>query len=742
LIGVGIVDMKLRLKLLIFFVPLYLIAVVVMTVLVRYGVQTIVIQGVSERGLSVATTINAEALNGFRLGNEENLLPYLQAVQENAQALYAIALAPNGRVLAHTNVAEMGQTYQDSTTLFALQTSETIFQEIRQNGQTIMDIAHPIWALPETSIEAFLLLGDEGGQKQRLGTLRMGLPLKGALATADRISEQIFWIITLGSACVLLLGIVFMRNLLRPIQMLSDAAERIGRGQLKETVPVLSSDEIGDLTKRFNQMSYDLAETTVSKAYTDNILRSMNDALVVVSPSGRIENVNAAMCDLVGYEEADLLTRMFTDILVVENNSITGAEVTAGLVWGQTVRNVEYTYRACDGRHIPVLLSGAVLHSNYGHISGTVYAARDITERKNAEAALLESEARFRRLSASAVEGVVLLDGGKVLDANLAMVRILGYEQAEELIGLNGWQFIPKDSRLTVIRKIRNNWQDYFETVIQSRNGALIPVEVIGSRLPNRDHTVGVVAIRDMRQQKKADEAQRQMERGLIQAERMASVGTAAAGIVHNLRSPLTGVMGFTDILLRKYPDIEELKIIETSAKLMADMVDNILTKSRLNRTFEAVDINLLLQRELDFLNADQMFRHQIEKHIDLMQTLPKVWCVYTDLSQVFGNLLRNAVEAMHNSPKKFLKVVTIQKDQMVQVMITDTGGGIFEDNLKNLFDPFFTTKMGDGISSPQGTGLGLYIAKQLLKEYGAKIDVESKEGFGSTFQVSIPIHT
>jgi PAS domain S-box-containing protein len=740
LIDVGIVDMKLGLKLLIFFVPLYLVAVVAMTVLVHYGVQAIVVQGVSERGLSVATAINAEALNGFRVGNEENLLPYLQAVQENAQALYAIALTPNGRVLAHTNVVEVGQTYQDATTVFALQASETVFQKIRQNGQTILDIAHPIWALPETSTEAFLLLGDDGGQKQRLGTLRMGLSLQGALATADRISKQIFLIITLGSACVLLLGIVFMRNLLRPIQMLSDAAERIGRGQLKEVVPVLSSDEIGDLTKRFNQMSHDLAETTVSKAYTDNILRSMNDALVVVSPAGRIENANVAMCDLLGYEEADLLGRMFTDILVVESNRSAGVEVTAGLIWGKAVRNVEHTYRAYDGRHIPVLLSGAVLHSNSGHISGTVYAARDITERKEAEAALLESEARFRRLSASAVEGVVLLDGGKILDANLAMVRILGYERAEELMGLNGWQFIPKDSRSSVIRKIRDNWQEYFETVIQSREGVLIPVEVIGSRLPHKDRTIGVVAIRDMRQQKKADEAQQQMERSLIQAERMASVGTAAAGIVHNLRSPLTGMMGFTDILRMKYPEIEELKMIETSAKLMADMVDNILTKSRLNKTFEAVDINLLLQRELDFLKADQMFRHQVAIHVDLMTALPKVWCVYTDMSQIFGNLLRNAAEAMHNSPRKVLNIVTTQKNHMVQVVVRDTGGGILEENLKNLFDPFFTTKVGDGISSPQGTGLGLYIVKQLLEEYGADIEVESKEGVGSTFRVCIPI--
>lgn len=734
--------MKLRLKLLVFFIPLYLITVVVMTVLVRYGVQTIVVHGVSERGLSVASAVTPEALEGFRSGDEARLLPYLQAVQENVQAVYAMALAPNGRVLAHTNVVEAGQTYQDSTTRVALQATETTYQKIVQNGQPILDLAHPIWALPETSTEAFLLLGDEGGQKKRVGTLRMGLPLRSALATADEISNQVFWIITIGSALVLALGILFIRRLLRPIQMLSEAAVRIGQGQLKETVPVLSSDEIGDLTKQFNQMSQDLAETTVSKAYTDNILRSMNDALIVVTPNGRIETVNAATCDLLGYQEDDLIGRPFADILVDDDKKKPDAEVTAGLVWGQAVRNVEEEYCACDGRHIPVLLSGAVLHSNSGHIVGTVYAARDITERKEAEAALRESEARFRRLSSSAMEGVVLLDSGKVLDANEAMARILGYAHPDELIGLDGWQFVPKQVRRFVIGKIRDNWQDYFETTITRCDGTKIPVEVIGSRLPHKDHVLGVVAIRDVQQQKKAVESQRQLERGLIQAERMASVGTAAAGIVHNLRSPLSGVMGFASILKEKYPDMSEVKMIEEGANMMADMIENILTKSRQYKTFEAIDINLLLRRELDFLKADKNFHYMVQTHVDLMDNLPLVWCVYTDLSQIFGNLLRNAVEAMHKKHQKILTVKTLQKENMVNVLITDTGDGISKGDLESLFEPFFTTKMGDGVSSPQGTGLGLYIVRQLLEEYDGKIDVESAEGEGATFRISIPIQT
>lgn len=732
--------MKLRSKLLVFFVPLYLVAVVVMTVLARSGVQRIVIDGVLKRGLSVATAVHSEAVEGFRLKREALLLHYLQAIQENAQAVYAMALSPDGRVLAHTNVIEVGRTYRDSITVSALAASETTSQEVLYNGNPTMDIAHPIWVLPEASTEAFLLLGDEGGHKQRLGTLRMGLPLQEALTTAARISNQVFWIITLGSALVLVLGFVFLQRLLHPIHLLSEAAQRVGRGQLKEVVPVTGSDEIGELTGHFNQMSQDLAETTVSKAYTDNILRSMNDALIVVTPNGQIETVNAAACTLLGYAESELIGRPFEDILVRDQQAGSGGEATVGLVWGQPVRNVEQIYCARDGRHIPVLLSGAVLHSASGHITGTVYAARDITERKEAEAALRESEARFRRLSASAVEGVVLLDRGRILDANQAMARILGYERPEALIGQNGWQFVPKQARVVAIEKIRNNWSDYFEITIQKRDGTQLPAEVIGSRLPQQGRTIGVVAVRDLQQQKEAEESQRQLERSLIQAERMASVGTAAAGIVHNLKSPLTGVLGFADILQKKFPDMKEVEMIASSANMMAEMVENILDKSRQNKTFDAIDMNVLLQRELDFLKADRIFKDLVTVKTHFSNSLPKIWCAYTDMSQVFGNLLRNASEAMHQSVEKKLEISTLQKERHIQVVIQDTGAGISQKNLDNLFEPFFTTKTGDGMLSPQGTGLGLYIVKQILEEYGGKIEAQSEEGMGTTFYVTIPI--
>lgn len=732
--------MKLRSKLLVFFVPLYLVAVVVMTVLARSGVQRIVIDGVLKRGLSVATAVHSEAVEGFRLKREALLLHYLQAIQENAQAVYAMALSPDGRVLAHTNVVEVGRTYRDSITVSALAASETTSQEVLYNGNPTMDIAHPIWVLPEASTEAFLLLGDEGGHKQRLGTLRMGLPLQEALTTAARISNQVFWIITLGSALVLVLGFVFLQRLLHPIHLLSEAAQRVGRGQLKEVVPVTGSDEIGELTGHFNQMSQDLAETTVSKAYTDNILRSMNDALIVVTPNGQIETVNAAACTLLGYAESELIGRPFEDILVRDQQAGSGGEATVGLVWGQPVRNVEQIYCARDGRHIPVLLSGAVLHSASGHITGTVYAARDITERKEAEAALRESEARFRRLSASAVEGVVLLDRGRILDANQAMARILGYERPEALIGQNGWQFVPKQARVVAIEKIRNNWSDYFEITIQKRDGTQLPAEVIGSRLPQQGRTIGVVAVRDLQQQKEAEESQRQLERSLIQAERMASVGTAAAGIVHNLKSPLTGVLGFADILQKKFPDMKEVEMIASSANMMAEMVENILDKSRQNKTFDAIDMNVLLQRELDFLKADRIFKDLVTVKTHFSNSLPKIWCAYTDMSQVFGNLLRNASEAMHQSVEKKLEISTLQKERHIQVVIQDTGAGISQKNLDNLFEPFFTTKTGDGMLSPQGTGLGLYIVKQILEEYGGKIEAQSEEGMGTTFYVTIPI--
>ena len=614
--------MKLQNKLFVYTLPLYLLVVVLMTALSQYIVRTIVEQGEYNRGLGVGLSVgkNAEVISGFQTKAKNRLLPYLQALQEYTQALYVVALDQNGLVLAHTNVVEAGKTHTDSITLSILHIDGPTHRKLVVENQHVLDLTIPVQTSQVEEAEEFLLLGEEGQEGQtRLGTLRIGLPLGEVLATAERISDQVFWIITVGSTLALILGLVFLRRVLRPIHRLSAAAEHIGKGNLGEIVAVSSTDEIGDLAQRFNQMSQDLAETTVSV---------------------------------------------------------------------ETLR---------------------------------------------------ESEERFRRLSDSASEGIFIHQGSGIVEANDVFARMLGYEKADDIIGMNGWKFVGRNGRRTVLEHIRAGDERPFEITLIDKDGAEIPVEVIGKSVPYDGQVVGVVAIRDIRERLEAVEARRQLERQLIQSERMASVGMVAAGIVHNLKNPLTGVMGFAELLKLRNPDLIEAERIVSSAQQMKTMIENILSKSRQKMTPEPVDFNQLLERELDFLRADSTFKHEVETDIHLADQLPNVLCVYTEMSQVFGNLLRNAVESMHDLSKKVLCVTSSYVKERVVIEISDTGSGIKEEHLDYLFDPFFTTKTGEGKDEPQGTGLGLYMVKQMLDDYGATISVDSKVDVGTTFRVMLP---
>ncbi len=231
------------------------------------------------------------------------------------------------------------------------------------------------------------------------------------------------------------------------------------------------------------------------------------------------------------------------------------------------------------------------------------------------------------------------------------------------------------------------------------------------------------------------------LERQLVQAERMASVGIVAAGIVHNLRNPLMSVMGYGELLKVQYPDAPNVDEIIRAAQQMSKMIEDILAKSRQRKTLEAVDLNILLERELEFLQADFTFKNKVNKKVQLAQDLPLFDCVYTDFSQAIGNLLRNALDAMHHSAEKVLTVHSQQSDGFITIEIGDTGSGIAAEDIPQLFEPFFTTKASEAKGDePVGTGLGLYMLQRLLEPYSVEVSVESTLEVGTTFRLEIPL--
>lgn len=218
--------------------------------------------------------------------------------------------------------------------------------------------------------------------------LRVAISIPEALLLDDIRSmlRFLFIVFLLLLAVSTVIAYYASRYFSRPIVQLAYAADRLAHGDLSAQVDIRSTGEVQLLVQNFNRMAADLARTTVSRDYMDNIVSSMMDTLIVVSPEGTITRLNEAACFLLGYQEEELIGHPFTLILGGESGS--GDEGVAGVLARGSISNQERWYRGSDGRRIPVLFSASVLRDTQGQVQGIVCVAQDITEHKRDEAKL------------------------------------------------------------------------------------------------------------------------------------------------------------------------------------------------------------------------------------------------------------------------------------------------------------------------------------------------------------------
>ena len=224
--------------------------------------------------------------------------------------------------------------------------------------------------------------------------------------------------------------------------------------------------------------------------------------------------------------------------------------------------------------------------------------------------------------------------------------------------------------------------------------------------------------------------------------EKMAALGRLTAGFTHNLNNPLSCIIAYSEFLMGKYPNEPRLDKIYSAGNRMYCIINRMLEKTRKQhqQNKEVINLNRLLKEEVEFFDSDLEFKHEVEKEMDFAENLPEIEGIYSDLSQCFSNLIKNALDAMRNSHLKRLIIKTGQDTQHIFVEISDSGAGIKEEDLPKLFEPFFSTKSEKSERQLKGTGLGLYSSYQLLNSYGITFEVKSQVGKGSTFRVLFPL--
>jgi two-component system NtrC family sensor kinase len=233
-------------------------------------------------------------------------------------------------------------------------------------------------------------------------------------------------------------------------------------------------------------------------------------------------------------------------------------------------------------------------------------------------------------------------------------------------------------------------------------------------------------------------ETLRTTEQQLIQSEKLASVGQLAAGVAHEINNPLGTILLFSDIMRKELPADDprgdDVRMIIDEATRCKTIVSDLLNFARQNEVLaQTTDINALIAETVQEISIQSMFDH-VEIVMGLDPALPSIQADPAQLREVFVNLMTNAAEAMVDGGS--LTIITVSaQDEMIQISFRDTGFGIPEENLSKIFTPFFTTK-----PIGKGTGLGLAIVYGIIKMHRGQIYVESEEGGGSTFTITLPV--
>jgi two-component system NtrC family sensor kinase len=230
----------------------------------------------------------------------------------------------------------------------------------------------------------------------------------------------------------------------------------------------------------------------------------------------------------------------------------------------------------------------------------------------------------------------------------------------------------------------------------------------------------------------------RLVQERLLQSEKMSSVGQLVSGVAHELNNPLTGIMGFAQLLLLRDLDDQSRKQVETiyaEAERASKIVSNLLTFARRRKAQkEPANLNTLIERVLELRNYDLRVRN-IDVQLALDSSLPETMVDTNQIQQVFLNVVINAEQAMKDGETGTLRIATRTSGRNVTVSFEDSGAGMSEETVRRIFDPFFTTK-----DAGEGTGLGLTISYGIIEDHGGRIWAESEPRRGTRFVVELPI--
>ena len=495
------------------------------------------------------------------------------------------------------------------------------------------------------------------------------------------------------------------------------------------------------------------AELRESEARYRDIVETAHEGIAIIATDGTFTFANRRFAELLGYSVDELVGRPLS-LIVPEGERETTARRLAQSQQGASLEH-EVMYRRRDGTELWALLRTSPVRDANGRQVGTLGMTTDRTHFRQAEEARRKSEEQYRQIVEATSDGIIKVDAGKVIVfVNQRLAEMLGYEPAG-MIGMSLFDLVTPEARAILAEQLnlrKSGSKRTVELAYRHRDGTGVPVSISGTALFDAEArfsgTLGIV--RD-------DTERRKMQSQLMVSDRMASIGTLAAGVAHEINNPLATVVANLDFIAEglaadgsgrsaaeRAQDGARLRDqirgplgdAQEAAQRMRFLVRDLKVFSRASgdEPTGPVDIEALLDSSLRM--ADNEIRHRAHV-VRQFGAVPSVQAREERLGQVFLNLLVNAAQALPDgySEQNEIRVSTRLDGDHVVVEVADTGPGIPPQIIGRIFDAFFTTK-----DVGSGTGLGLAISHRIVTDMGGDLTVASEVGKGATFRVTLPI--
>jgi two-component system cell cycle sensor histidine kinase/response regulator CckA len=491
------------------------------------------------------------------------------------------------------------------------------------------------------------------------------------------------------------------------------------------------------------------------RKYRD-LVENANSIIVRWSRDGKITFMNEFGQNFFGFNEKEIIGHHVIGTIVPEMES-TGRDIRPLIdkisAYPKDFERIINENIRRNGERVWIAWTNKAMLDSQGRVLGVLSIGSDITDRKRAEEALKESEAKYRGLVDNSPEAIAIYVEGKIVFANNECLHLMAAATSAELIGKSVMQFVHPDYHALVIERMKKvaNGKTILPLIEEKfvrLDGSNVEVEVKAMPIRFENKLAVQLIIRDITMRKQAEKEKRILEERLQHSDKMEAIGTFAGGIVHDFNNLLMGIQGYASLALLNLdpsnPNYERLKRIEQQVQSGADLTSQLLGFARGGRyEVKPTDMNDIIERTSSMFGRT---KKEISIHIKYGKDLWNVEVDRGQMEQVFVNLYVNAWQAMPGGGNIYLETenvllndkmalpYSVKPGKYVKITIADTGTGMDEKTRERIFDPFFTTKtMG------RGTGLGLATVYGIIKGHLGMINVYSEPGHGTSFTIYLP---